>query len=145
MNGLFAPVGGLQRVAQLMAGVMHEHIVERRALHGKRIHGRIGISRSFHQRDRGARAVVRGDPENIFIRFDLRHFGQRFQRLHPILRNAGKADFQDIFARDGGFQFQRRIERDEFSVIHDGDAVAELVGFVHVVRGHEDRQIAFVF
>ena len=28
-------------------------------------------------------------------------------------------------------------------MVDDGDAVAELVGFIHVVRGHEDGEIAF--
>src|SRR5271155_1282176 len=54
----------LQRIAQYMAGVMHENIVESRALHGQRFHGRVGVSRGFQEGNRGARAVVRRDSEN---------------------------------------------------------------------------------
>ena len=33
-----------------------------------------------------------------------------------------------------------RVQRGQLAVIHDGDAVAQLVGLVHVVRGQQNRQ-----
>ena len=114
MNGLLAADGRLQRVAQLMAGVMHKHVVQRRALHGKRSHRDVRIARGFQQFHRRARAVVGGDAEDVFVGFHLGHIRQRLQSFHPVWRRVGKTDFQNVFAGNGGLQFQRRIQRDEF-------------------------------
>ena len=37
------------------------------------------------------------------------------------------------------FQFARRAGRDDASVIHDGDAIAEALGFFDVMRGQQHR------
>src|SRR5947207_3029882 len=39
---------------------------------------------------------------------------------------------------DGGNQLARRSERDVFAVIHNGHAVAEPLGLVHVMRGQNN-------
>ena len=36
------------------------------------------------------------------------------------------------------FQFARRALRDDFAVVHDGDAIAEALGFFDIVRGHDN-------
>ena len=44
-----------------------------------------------------------------------------------------------VFRAGGGHdQFARTAEGDLFAVIHDGHALAETLGFVHVVRGEKD-------
>ena len=37
------------------------------------------------------------------------------------------------------FELRGRVEREQLAVVHDRDAVAELVGLLHVVRGEQDR------
>ncbi len=68
--------------------------------------------------------------------------GKRFEGFEPARRNAREADFEDVLAGNGGLEFQGRIERHQLAVVHDGDAVAKLVGLVHVMRGDEDGEVA---
>ena len=56
--------------------------------------------------------------------------------------NGGEADFEHVLAGNRRLQLDRRIERLQLAVIDDGDAIAELVGLVHVVRRQEDGQVA---
>jgi len=128
-----------------MAGVMDENVVERRALHRKRGDRSVGDARRLEQCDRGARAVVRRDPEYIFLRFHVGHVGQVPDGFRPVSRRAREADFEDVLAGNRGLQLKRGIERDEFPVINDRDAVAQFVGLVHVMGGDKNRQIALGF
>src|SRR5262249_501428 len=50
----------------------------------------------------------------------------------------------NVRAGHASFQRGRGIERYQVAVVHDGDAVAKAVGFVHVMRGDQDRELAFV-
>ena len=43
-----------------------------------------------------------------------------------------------VFGTGGGNQFARAAESDLFAVVHDSDALAEALGFVHVVGGEKD-------
>jgi hypothetical protein len=43
-----------------------------------------------------------------------------------------------VFRASGGDQFAGTAESDLFAIVHDGDAFAEPLGFVHVVRGEKD-------
>jgi hypothetical protein len=69
MNGLSAAVGRLQRVAQLMAGVMHEHVVERRALHGQRSHVDAGPARLPSSATVVRGPLLRGNAEDVVSAF----------------------------------------------------------------------------
>ena len=40
---------------------------------------------------------------------------------------------------DGRLELRGGVEREQLPVVHDRDAVAELVRFLHVVRREEDR------
>ena len=51
----------LQRVAQLAAGVVNEHVVERRALHRERLDGHAGSRGGLEERMRRRRAVAGRD------------------------------------------------------------------------------------
>src|ERR1700677_3883326 len=55
--------GRLQRVAQIVPGVMDKDVVQRRALHGERGHGDAGFARGVEHVHRGLRAVVGGNAE----------------------------------------------------------------------------------
>src|SRR5579862_90761 len=88
-------VGGrrrLQRVAQLMTGVMHEDVVEGRALDGKRGDRDVRFSRRVQQFNRRARAVVGGDAEDVVVAFHLGHFGQLLQNPGPMERGVCETD-----------------------------------------------------
>ncbi len=51
---------------------------------------------------------------------------------------AAGGELHHVLDADGGDQLARRAERDHLAVIHDGHAVAEALGFVHVVGGEQD-------
>ena len=67
---------------------------------------------------------------------------QLVQTLFPIGGSVVELGFDDVRSGHAGFQRGRRIERDQLAVIDDGDAVAEAVGFVHVVGGDQDGELA---
>src|SRR5437867_7797262 len=60
----------------------------------------------------------------------------------PILRRRGETDLEDVLPWNRRLQLQGRIERLELAVIHDGNPIAEPVGFVHVVCSEQDREVA---
>ena len=64
--------------------------------------------------------------------------------LLPVRRRVQELRFDDVGSRHAGLQRGRRIERHQLAVIDDGDAVAQAVGFVHVVRGDQDGERAAV-
>src|ERR1700734_3239012 len=47
-------------------------------------------------------------------------------------------ELDDVFSTDSGDEFPGRAERDDFSVIHDSDAIAKALGLFHVMRGKDD-------
>src|SRR3984957_6279115 len=55
-----------------------------------------------------------------------------------------EADAYQVPARHGSLEFCRRAQRDDAAVIDDGEALAECVGFFHVVRGEQNRFAAAV-
>ena len=132
----------LQRVAELVPGVINENVVQRRALHGERRDSDVGVAGGFEQSDRGARAVVGGQAKDIVFRFQLGDVRQGLESFWPIIRHLGKADFEDVLAGNRRLLLQWRIERHSFAVIHNGDAVAEFVRLIHVMRGDEDGEFA---
>src|SRR5207249_1795004 len=80
-------ISGLQGVAQLAPGVMHEDVIERGALDGERSNRRLGAPRSFDQFHRGAGSVQGGDAKNMVLGGHPLDVGQLFQRFKPALRD----------------------------------------------------------
>jgi len=70
------------------------------------------------------------------------HTGNRRQRARVDLPVFGRVpadgELDNVLAADRGDQLLRRSQRDDFAVIHDGHAVAEALGFFHVMRGEDD-------
>jgi len=54
------------------------------------------------------------------------------------IRIGARGEGDEMLRADGGNQFAGRAESDLFAVIHDSDAFAEALRFVHVVRGEKD-------
>ena len=81
------------------------------------------------------------------ILFRGAHFTDASQRLQPLQqlgRLLAEAHAQQISAGHRRFQFVRRAESDDAAVIDDGEALAERVGFFHVVRGQQNGFAALV-
>ena len=55
----------------------------------------------------------------------------------PAWHNIGTV-FDDVFTADGCDELLRSAKGDDLAMIHDGDAVAEALSFVHVVRGENN-------
>src|SRR5580698_4260284 len=53
--------------------------------------------------------------------------------------------FHNIGSRNPGLEGHWSIERYQLSMIDDGDAVAQAIGFVHVVCGNQHSEMASVF
>ena len=58
--------------------------------------------------------------------------------LRERVEVAGGADGDDGVGAGRSLELGRRPEREQAPVVDDGQAVAELVGLLHVVRGEED-------
>ena len=54
------------------------------------------------------------------------------------MRGCPSGKFNHVLDADGSDQLARGAEGDYFAVVHDGDAVAEALGFVHVVGRKDD-------
>src|SRR3954447_26225888 len=126
--------GVLLSVADRGARVAHEHVVERRPCDADRPDAdpELGeqardelLARGHEERDR-ALGQLRLEPEALFDRGD---------RALVVLGLDPHAIGADL-----GLERLRRVERDDLAVVHDRDPIAEL-GLVHVVRGHEDRDL----
>ena len=98
----------------------------------------MGLPSCLHQRHGRLRPIVGVDAKHMVVRFHALHVREGFDRLEPTRRSLRKADLQNVVPRDGGLELQRRIQGDQLAVVNDGDAVAEFVGFIHVVRGQKD-------
>ena len=84
MNGLSCGRRFLQRVAQRAAGVVHEHVVERRALHRQRLHGDAGRAAASISAIVVAGPLLRRDAEDVVVRRDtLSTSGQRARASLP--------------------------------------------------------------
>ena len=97
--------------------------------------------RQLHQRQRRRRAAAGGDPEDVVVRRDRLDAGQPLDALLPVRRRVREADLERVLAGDRRLQLERRVERLQLAVIDDRDAIAELVGLVHVVRRDQDGEV----
>ena len=73
-------------------------------------------------------AVVGPRPAHAFQRFEDRR----------VERGAAGGELHHVVDADRGDQLARRPERDDLSVVHDGHAVGQPLGLVHVMRGEDD-------
>ena len=118
----------------VVPGVRHEDVVERRARHADRADGdaelgeqpRHELLAGGHEEGHGALGHRRLEAEAL---------GQRGDGRVVVLGLDAHAIGADLRLERLG-----RVERDDLALVHDRDAIAEL-GLVHVVRGHEDRDL----
>jgi len=68
------------------------------------------------------------------------HAVERFQRTHveSAVGRARRGELHHVLRAQAGDQLARRSERDHPAVVHDGDAVAQPLRLVHVVRRQHD-------
>ncbi len=101
MNEKSVAGGLLQRIAQRAAGVVHEHVVERRALNRQRVHRHVGSggrrpsapsSSPGRCRTRCGRCCP--GPSRVST------CGQALERAAPVWRRAWKAHLDDVLARE---------------------------------------------
>ena len=67
--------------------------------------------------------------------------GERLELRLPIERLVAELRFDRARAGHRRLERTRRVERDEPPLVDDRDAIAQPVGFVHVVRRHENREL----
>src|SRR5258706_396192 len=65
---------------------------------------------------------------------------QFVQAILPVIRWILGLRFNPGGSRHDRFERHRRVERDQLAVIHNGDAIAQAVGFVHVMRGDQNGE-----
>jgi hypothetical protein len=93
------------------------------------------VQRPQDQRYRG-RAVIDVQPHAVLMGLQLVHVRRGVQHLGGR-RNGVHTDVDDVTG-DGALQRGRRPGGDDLAVVHDGDAVAQRIRLVQVVRGDED-------
>ena len=133
------PVGvlaaGLLGVADRRAGVRHEDVVERRARDADRADRRRRARRTAAARTPRPRARRRSRrPRRSSPR------GRSARPARAIAASSSSVWIRTRSAPTCCLQRLGRVEGDDLALVHDRDAVAEL-GLVHVVRGHEDRDL----
>src|SRR5215468_9666870 len=52
--------------------------------------------------------------------------------------------FDNVRSRHTCLKIRRRVARDQLPVVHNRDAVAQSVGFVHVMRRNQNRELSLV-
>ena len=96
-----------------------------------------------HDLSRRERAIIRQDAKHgCALWLHAFHAFERAQPLLPIGRHVLELHLDDVLAGNTGFQRAWRIERHEFAVIHNRYAIAQAVGFIHVMRGDQDGKVA---
>src|SRR5439155_9374757 len=66
------------------------------------------------------------------------HRGQGLQHRQVDHGPVTESELDKVLAAELGDQLRRRAQGDDFAVIDDGDAVAETLGFIHVVRREQN-------
>jgi hypothetical protein len=75
---------------------------------------------------------------------EIAAIGDAIERAqNSVGERAREADFDAGGAGGGMFQFARRAGLDDATVIHDGDAIAEALGFFDVMRGDKHGLLVF--
>ena len=64
--------------------------------------------------------------------------GKLLQALEKLPRVQAEPQLQEKTSGDGSLQFARSSQGDHPAVVDDGKALAERVGFFHVVRGEQN-------
>ncbi len=64
--------------------------------------------------------------------------GHGLELLARLSAAFAQVELVDVAGADGCFEGGGRVFDEDFAVVDDGDAVAELVGFFHVVGGEDD-------
>jgi hypothetical protein len=134
----FGPRCGVrQLLAEVAAGELDEDGFERGFVDGE-VAQAVGVGGGD---DLGQHAVALGEDADAVGHFlgvgDAGDGGQRLQEDFA----AGlifEVEFVDFFGSDGGLEGGGGILHEDFAVVDDGDAVAELVGLFHVVGGEDD-------
>ena len=135
----------LQRVPEPAARVVHEHVVERRALHRERLDRDAGGRRHLEKRARSSpvrcwcvmrnTASCRDTPSTC---------GSASRRACQPSGTAENVTSSRLRPGNRRLQHRRRIERLQLAMVHDRDVVAEPVGLVHVVRRDEHGELALL-
>ena len=130
-----AVLGGvLLGIADGGAGERHEDVVERRARDADRADRQLELGEQARDE-----LLARGTPKVTAPSLICAPRSRtRCQRRDRGLVVVGMD--RDPVLADAGLERLGRVERDDLAVVHDRDPVAPL-GLVHVVGGHEDRDL----
>src|SRR5437667_84346 len=128
--------------AELSAGEGEEHVLERDR-HDFDVADRRAVraGRVERRRNEVARGcAVRRHAQRPVAALASRERGAAAEAVKHRRVVADNADLQvhDLFRADRALQRSRRVERDDPAVVDDRYAVAELIGFLHVVRRQQD-------
>ena len=99
--------------------------------------------RQLHNLHGGLRSRLRDHAiESRTLGLHAGHTLHRLQAPRPRIVVAVKVHFHHIGAGHAVLEFHGSAQRHQLAMIHNGDAVAQLVGLIHVVRGEEHGEVA---
>src|SRR6266567_4816211 len=122
---------------------MDEDVVKRGVLDAEGSELFAEARRELNELRSGLRAV--GGEDAIDARGLRLHLGdirEGFEARLPLRILAIEFDFDYVGTGHALLKFHRGAEGNEISVIDDSDAIAETVGFFHVVRGEQHGEVA---
>src|SRR6266571_4047846 len=128
---------GCSRITELPSGERDEDVVEGGMVRRERRELEPAL---LHQREeRGQRAMqLRHGQRESDAAGARPHGGHATEAPHAVRQVAGRTvrdrELDDVLGPQRGDELARRAERNDLAVIHDRDAVAEALGFLHVVR-----------
>src|SRR6267143_4479192 len=128
---------GCSRITELPSRERDEDVVERGVMRGERRQLEPPLLQQGEQRGERAMQLRHGQRQSppTGTGTDRGHAADATDRIHEILGDAvAERELDDVLRAERRDQLAWRAERDDLAVIHDRDAVAQPLGFLHVVR-----------
>src|SRR6478609_9331827 len=124
---------------------MNKDIIERCALYSERFYHNVGSDCGLYQRRGGARSVFSKNAIHIrAFRLHGLHVGQALKSVLPVGGRLEELRFNHARSRNAVLEVARCVQRHELAVIDNGNAVAETVSLIHVVRRNQYGEIALL-
>src|SRR2546427_7087941 len=132
---------GCSRITELPSGERDEDVVERGVMRGEQRQLHTALAKQREQRGEGAVQLYDRERDSVGTRPHRRHTPHLSQDLDQIVRNPAlrQREVHHVVRAQRRNQLLGSSLGDDLAVIHDRDAIAEALGFLHIVRREQHR------